>query len=201
MTLLFRIQTIVSYPPSDPRCFEREWVEHQHHTVRVIIRCNKMHTGFIRRTSRKLRFRMFKRTTSSLLAERVSFLFHIADARGGSHRSVTLTSKVALSSKIFFGALPSWHITPRGAAFFRVDGQPHKRLCSLPVSVIFCVGSAEKTNQEGRDENRTRIAGSSRVQRLRPLGRGGHSLINCISVWLVTHCVLPPEHGSIAESK
>ena len=49
---------------------------------------------------------------------------------------------------------------PEGAAFFRAYGQPHERLCSLPVSVLFRVDSAEKTNQEGRDENRTRLAGS-----------------------------------------
>ena len=35
-----------------------------------------------------------------------------------------------------------WHITPRGAAFFRAYGQPHERLCSLPVSVLFRVGGA-----------------------------------------------------------
>ena len=45
-------------------------------------------------------------------------------------------------------------------AFFRVYGQPHERLRSLPVSVLFRVGSAEKTNQEVRGGNRTLIAGS-----------------------------------------
>ena len=76
---------------------------------------------------------------------------------------------------VFFLALYPLAHTPKGLAFFRVYGQPHELLCSLPVSVLFRVGSAEKTNQESRDANRTRLA-ESRVQRLRPLGRGGHSL-------------------------
>ena len=75
----------------------------------------------------------------------------------------------------FFGALPARSSPPKGAVFFRVNGQPRERLCSLPVSVLFRMGSAEKTNQEVRDGNPTRLAGP-RVQRLRPLGRGGHSL-------------------------
>ena len=43
------------------------------------------------------------------------------------------------------------HITSRGAAFFRVYGQPQERLCSLPVSVPFRMGSAEINNHEGGD--------------------------------------------------
>ena len=31
-----------------------------------------------------------------------------------------------------FWRFTRWHITPRGAAFYRVYGQPHERLCSLP---------------------------------------------------------------------
>ena len=54
-----------------------------------------------------------------------------------------------------------WHITPRGAAFSRVYGQPNARLCSLPVSVLLRAGTAGKTNQEVRDGNRTRLAGSN----------------------------------------
>ena len=60
-----------------------------------------------------------------------------------------------MSTHYLFALYPL-DFTPRGAAFFRVYGQPHERLCSLPVSVLFRVGSAEKTNQEVR------------VQRLRP---------------------------------
>ena len=56
---------------------------------------------------------------------------------------------------LFFWRFPRWHITSRGAAFLRVFGQPHERMCSLPVSVPFRVGSAEKNNQEFRDGNRT----------------------------------------------
>ena len=80
---------------------------------------------------------------------------------------------VLIILSIFFGALPAWHITPGGAAFFRAYGHSHERRSSLPVSVLFRVGSAEKTNQEVTDGNRTRLAGSV-VQRLRPFGLGDH---------------------------
>ena len=33
---------------------------------------------------------------------------------------------------------------PRGGAFFRMYGQPHDGMCSLPVSVLYRVGSAKK---------------------------------------------------------
>ena len=45
-----------------------------------------------------------------------------------------------------FLRITRWQITPTGVAFFRVYGQPRERLCSLPVSVLFRVSSAEKTN-------------------------------------------------------
>ena len=34
-----------------------------------------------------------------------------------------------------------------GRDLFRLYGQPHERLCSLPVSVLFRVGSAEKSRK------------------------------------------------------
>ena len=44
--------------------------------------------------------------------------------------------------KALFLRVTRWHITPRGAAFSHRYGQPHERLRSLPVSVLFRVGSA-----------------------------------------------------------
>ena len=61
--------------------------------------------------------------------------------------------------EIFLALYPLTY-PPEGCGLFRVYGQPHERLCSLPVSVLFRVGSADKSNQEGRDGNRTRLAGS-----------------------------------------
>ena len=40
--------------------------------------------------------------------------------------------------------LALWHITPRGAAFFRMAGHPPELPCSLPVSVLSRVGIAGK---------------------------------------------------------
>ena len=73
-----------------------------------------------------------------------------------------------LKTHFVFGVFTCWHITPRDALFFRVYGQPHERLCPIPVSVLFHVGSVEKNTREGKDGYRTRLAGS-RVQPLRPL--------------------------------
>ena len=49
-----------------------------------------------------------------------------------------------------FWRFTRWHITPRGAAFSRVYGQPHERLFSLPVGVLFRVGSAKKNQPRGQ---------------------------------------------------
>ena len=43
-----------------------------------------------------------------------------------------------------FWRFTRWNITSRGAAFFRVDGQPHERLCSLPVSDCFSAWTVRK---------------------------------------------------------
>ena len=43
-----------------------------------------------------------------------------------------------------------WHITPRGVAFSRLYGHPHERLCPLPVSVLFRVGSMERTTKSSK---------------------------------------------------
>ena len=57
-----------------------------------------------------------------------------------------------LFTLIFVLALYPLARHPEGcAAFFRAYGQPREWLCPFSVSVLFCVGSAEKTNQEGRD--------------------------------------------------
>ena len=67
-----------------------------------------------------------------------------------------------------------WHITPRGATFLQVYGQPHEWLCSSPVGVLFFVGSEEKKQQPSGQRRKARRVGS-RVQRLRPLGQCGRS--------------------------
>ena len=46
----------------------------------------------------------------------------------------------------FFLALYQLTNYPKGVAFFRVYEQPHEWLFSLPVSVLFRVGSVEKPN-------------------------------------------------------
>ena len=53
----------------------------------------------------------------------------------------------------FFLASPvavRWHVTPSGATFSRVYGQPRERLCSLPVRELLRMGSAEKKQPRGQ---------------------------------------------------
>ena len=62
----------------------------------------------------------------------------------GEHTRIRIHCLKTITLCFCFWRFTRWHIIPRGAAFFRVYGQPHERLCSLPVSVLFRVGSAEK---------------------------------------------------------
>ena len=61
-----------------------------------------------------------------------------------------------------------WHITPEGCVLFPGVRTATRAADFMPVNELFRVGSAEKTNQEGRDENRTRFAGSRVITVLSP---------------------------------
>ena len=94
----------------------------------------------------------------------------------GSSQSLKImcTTTQAYAECVLFGALPAG-TSPRGARHFSGCKDSHLLLYSLPVSVLFRVGSAKNNSQEGRDGNRTRLPGS-RVQRLGPLGRHFYKL-------------------------
>ena len=71
------------------------------------------------------------------------------------HESVKYTtcfanSKYYGSYFVLFLALYTLAHHPEGCGLFRVYGQPHERLCSLPVSVLFPRGQCGKNQPRGQ---------------------------------------------------
>ena len=69
---------------------------------------------------------------------------------GAAWKQISISEFIYITLDLFllFWRFTPRHITPRGAAFFRVYGQPHGWLCS--VSVLFRAGSAEKNQPRGQ---------------------------------------------------